>query len=70
MCAKCVQSGATSRRGFASIRSAEVGRGLQVVLPLSEVELRFLTGLLDQGEIDPTLIAAGRDLADTIRLHP
>ncbi|MBM3775401.1 MAG: nucleotidyl transferase AbiEii/AbiGii toxin family protein [Acidobacteria bacterium] len=49
---------------------AEVRADLQVVLPLSEAELQFLTGLLDQGEIDPALIVSDHELADTIRIHP
>ena len=44
--------------------------GLAALLPLNDAEREFLDRLLDQGEVDPTLLTNDADLADRIRRHP
>jgi len=44
--------------------------GLAVVLPLSETESEFLDRLLDQGEVEPSLLTANAALAERVGRHP
>lgn len=57
---------------FASVQRLieEVRAQLRAVLPVSDAESQFLTRLLDNGEIEPTLITQDRELAERIANHP
>lgn len=43
---------------------------LELVLPLSKSEMEFLDRLLDEGEIQPSLITSDKDLQEIIKRHP
>lgn len=49
---------------------SECRRQLQVLLPLRELELEFLTRLNDVGEVVPDLLTSDERLRDVIALHP
>lgn len=48
----------------------ECRQRMDVVLPFSKSELKFLDLLLDTGEINPSLLTSDTDLAERIRHHP
>jgi predicted nucleotidyltransferase component of viral defense system len=48
----------------------ECRQALGAVLPLSEGEIKFLTRLLDDGEIEPSLLTVDTALAQRIEHHP
>jgi hypothetical protein len=48
----------------------ECRKRLEAVLPLRRNERRFLDGLLDEGEIDPTLLTDDPALVARIAIHP
>jgi hypothetical protein len=48
----------------------EVRDKLEIVLPFSGAETRFLDRLLDEGIIEPALIADDEELSERIRNHP
>jgi hypothetical protein len=61
-----------------SVKSAEWGRRLQeeclrnlsIILPFSEMELRFLNLLLDEGKIEPGLLTTDTELQKRILAQP
>jgi predicted nucleotidyltransferase component of viral defense system len=48
----------------------ECREALAAVLPLTEMEVRFLNRLNDEGEIEPEHLSADSDLSERIRCHP
>lgn len=48
----------------------ECRQGLTIVLPLNDAEREFLDRLLDNGEIEPSLLTQDIELADRIRRSP
>lgn len=49
---------------------AECRKRLQAVLPLNAAEKKFLDGVLNRGEIDPSLLTGDPALSDRIRANP
>ncbi len=60
----------TSAAGYGSCMVKECRELLSAVLPLTENERTFLDLLLDQGEIDPSLLTSDTSLQDRIRRQP
>ncbi|MGD9034114.1 MAG: nucleotidyl transferase AbiEii/AbiGii toxin family protein [Desulfobacteraceae bacterium] len=56
--------------GLGSRLVQECRKWLEVVLPLSKREMEFLDSLLDEGEINPSLLTSDQDLEERIRRHP
>jgi hypothetical protein len=48
----------------------ECRRGLKKVLPLAKGEKAFLDRLLDEGEIEPSLLTSDSAMIECIRSHP
>lgn len=60
----------SSPKAWAKRLVTECREALKAVLPLSAAERKFLDGVLDRGEIDPTLLTGQKDLAQRILEHP
>lgn len=59
-----------STPGWAESMVGECRERLRVVLPFNEAEREFLDRLLDDGEIEPSLLTEDEELAGRIRNHP
>ena len=55
---------------FGSRLAQECRDALEIVLPLSKQEIAFLNLVLDQGEIDPAILTADKELIERIKRHP
>ena len=60
----------TEAAGWEERLVAEVWEGLSAVLPLRQQEMAFLDRLLEDGEIEPELLAADEPLRAIIHRHP
>jgi len=56
--------------GWAARLMEQCRQGLELILPLSEKEMKFLNLILDVGEIDPSLLTEDHALAKRIVHHP
>jgi hypothetical protein len=63
-------AGADQSSNWAGRLVEECRQALEIVLPLSEDEMKFLDLLLEQGEIDPFLLTSDSALAERIQRHP
>jgi predicted nucleotidyltransferase component of viral defense system len=48
----------------------ECRQGLSMVLPMRQIEIEFLDGILDRGQIAPELLTADADMIHRIQAHP
>jgi predicted nucleotidyltransferase component of viral defense system len=62
--------GAEDAAGWAARLVEECRQGLELVLPLSKNEMKFLNLILDDGAIDPSLLTEDHVLAERIGHHP
>lgn len=62
--------GIKSTKAWATAVKKECRIGLKSVLPFNAPEKNFLDGILDRGDIDPSLLTDAKDLADRIANHP
>jgi predicted nucleotidyltransferase component of viral defense system len=63
-------SDAGKQRNWAEGMLKECRRGLKKVLPLAKEEKAFLDRLLDEGEIEPSLLTSDPSMIERIKSHP